>query len=95
MEYSNEIVISSVGAIATGIAYVVGAHKRAKSKQVDSVTDGAQKVVDSSLRLLKMVETNLQAEQDHRERCERQVEALTKQIKDIRRQIHSNNKQTR
>jgi len=81
MEYTdNEIIIMSTGIVSTTIAWLLGGRQKANRQTMDSMTAGAEKLVESTLKMNSLIETHLENEQKAHKNCREEVDQLRKEF---------------
>ena len=93
-EYLGEIVTGVVGITAAASAWFFGARQASKRKDDNVLTKGADKIVDSSGKLLDKLNILLEQEQErtereriHRETCEESLRRYKKQLDKVEREV--------
>lgn len=86
----GELTIAIVGVLTTASAWFLGGKQKAKNDHNDILTKGANQIVESSNRLVEMLERLLEEERKHRTACEdllldhkKQINAMNKKIEEL------------
>lgn len=88
------IMTGITGLATTIIAWYYGGKQKAKSDSHDAITRGTDAIVDTSNKLLEMVQDMLNEERQHRASCEKsltehktQIDQLADEIKELRKKL--------
>lgn len=93
-EYITEIVIGVTGVATTGAAWYFGGMQKNKNEKNDTLTRGADQIVDTSNKLLDMLNSLLteerertKEERDHRQNCENSLAEHKLLIDDLNKKV--------
>jgi uncharacterized protein Yka (UPF0111/DUF47 family) len=86
-EHLPEIVIGIVGVAATSAAWLMGGRQRTKNEKDDTLTRGADQIVETSNKLLSTLQAMLEEERRHRQSCESKLDEFEQKIKELERRI--------
>jgi hypothetical protein len=88
------IMTGITGLATTMIAWYYGGKQKAKTENQDAITRGTDAIVNTSNKLLEMVQDMLNEERQHRVSCEKslqehksQLDQLAEEIKELRTKI--------
>lgn len=84
---SSAIIIGGVITVATNAVTWIMSKRRYTAETDNVIADGADKIVDTSNKLLEMIKQNLEEERAHRSACELKVESLEKRLKELERRL--------
>ena len=81
MEYTDkEIIIMTTGIVSTSIAWLLGGRQKANSQTIKTMTNGAEKLVESTLKMNTLIAAHLENEQKAHENCKEEVAQLRKEF---------------
>ena len=83
-EHAPEIVVATIGIVSTYVAWLLGGKQTAKNSKDDTLTRGADMIVESSQKLLQTLEKMLEEERQHRKSCEDSLREMKSQIDEMR-----------
>jgi hypothetical protein len=70
-EHSAEIAIGVTGLVTSMTAWFLGGRQRTKNDSTDTLTKGADQIVETSNKLLGRLDAMLEEERSHRAMCEK------------------------
>jgi len=82
-EYTSEIVVGVVGVVTSTVAWVLGGKQNIKLSEQDTLTKGADQIVETSGKLLTTLEKMLTEERTHRGNCESELAELKRRIEEL------------
>jgi chromosome segregation ATPase len=88
-EYTSEIVVGIIGLASAISAWFLGGRQKTKLSDRDSITNGADKIVDISNKLLESLENLLKQERQHRLDCEKSLREQQRQIDQLKSEINN------
>jgi uncharacterized protein Yka (UPF0111/DUF47 family) len=86
-EHLPEIVIGIVGVATTSAAWLMGGRQRTKNEKDDTLTRGADQIVETSNKLLSTLQAMLDEERRHRQSCESKLDEFERKIKELEQRI--------
>lgn len=85
MESNESVIVTGVvGFVTTAVAWFLGGRQKAQNSTTDTIANGADKIVDTSNKLLDTLQMMLQEERQHRAKCEAGIEELRKEVNAIK-----------
>jgi len=87
-EYTSEIILIISGIVSAVTAWKLGGKQKMKATERQSLTKGADQIVDTSSKLLDRLELMLEQETQHRENCEKSLRQHEKLIADLRFEVN-------
>lgn len=84
---SSALIIGGVVTVATNAVTWILSKRRYTAETDNVIADGADKIVDTSNKLLEMIKQNLEEERAHRSACETKVEGLEKRLKELENRL--------
>ena len=95
-EYTTEIVIGITGIATTAAAWYFGGRQRTKVESDEVLTKGADKIVDTTNKLLDRLNViveeerqRTQEERKHRETCEASLREHKRLIDDLKKKVNA------
>lgn len=85
--HMTEIVVGVVGVATTATAWMLGGRQRTKNESDDTLTKGANQIVETSNNLLTTLQTMLSEERTHRQDCETKLRDLGIKIDELEKFI--------
>ena len=86
-EHAPEIVVATIGVVSTYVAWLLGGKQNAKNSKDDTLTRGADMIVESSQKLLQTLEKMLEEERQHRQTCEDSMREMKLEIDELRQAL--------
>jgi ornithine cyclodeaminase/alanine dehydrogenase-like protein (mu-crystallin family) len=80
---TTQLIIASSGILTTVSAWILGGRKKAKIDSLTIVSDGADKLVDSTLKLVDRLEQYLSEEKQHTNKCEERLKIQDDKIQEL------------
>lgn len=85
MAHHNEVIIAAAGIATTAASWFMGAKQRSKNESHDTLTKGANQIVETTNKLLEMAQRAYEEERQHRASCEQQLKELRQEIAEIKK----------
>lgn len=86
-EHTAEIVVGTIGIVTTYVAWLLGGKQQTKNSKDDTLTRGADMIVESSQKLLQTLEKMLSEERQHRQSCEDSLREMRAEIDELRKMM--------
>jgi polyhydroxyalkanoate synthesis regulator phasin len=87
--HSSEIAIAITGVVTSTTAWFLGGRQRAKADSTDTLTKGADQIVETSNKLLGRLDSMLEEERSHRAMCEKSLSEHKVMIDELNRKVKS------
>jgi hypothetical protein len=85
--HTSEIIIGISGVIAASTAWFLGGKQVAKNSERDTLTKGADQIVETSGKLLLTLEKMLEEEREHKKNCENSLAELKLRLDQLERKL--------
>lgn len=88
-DYKSEILISLAGIVTSITAWILGGKQSSKNQTKDTLTAGADRIVETSNKLLTRLEQMLDEETKHKENCEKSLKEHKRLINELRKKVEN------
>ena len=89
-EHLSEIIITATGVMTTASAWMLGGRQKSKNETRDTLTRGADQLVDTSKKLLKIAEEAAKAERERTHECQKKLAELRNRVECLEKKLNNN-----